>query len=155
VAQVLKIYEEVSGRTVLSGQVPDVRIAFRTAAPLNRIEALQMLDTVLAQNHIAMVLVGDKAVKAVPSAAAATESPPEISLPWQSLPESSSAMSRTVHLQHLKPSETMPLLQPLAGLPNSIVPIDAEGILLLRDYSSNIRRQLKLLEELEQKATVK
>jgi type II secretory pathway component GspD/PulD (secretin) len=60
-------------------------------------------------------------------------------------------MSRTVQLEYLRPSATVPVLQPLAGLPNSILPIEGGRILLLRDYSSNIRQQLKLLEELDQK----
>ena len=64
-------------------------------------------------------------------------------------------MSRTVRLQNLKPSETVAILQPLAKLPNSILPIDSQRILLLRDYSSNIRQQLRFLEELEQKQYIK
>lgn len=153
--EVLRIYEELSGRTVIAGQLPDTKIDLRAAAPLSRIEALQMLDSVLAQNHIAMVLSGDKAVKAVPAEKASSESPPEITMPWRLLPESSSMMSRTVRLQNLKPSETMAILQPLAKLPYSILPIDSQRILLLRDYSSNIRQQLKFLEELEQKESMK
>jgi hypothetical protein len=45
------------------------------------------------------------------------------------------------------------VLQPLASLPNSIVAVDAEHLLILRDYSDNIRQQLKLIEELEQQKT--
>jgi type II secretory pathway component GspD/PulD (secretin) len=149
--QVLKIYEQLSERAVIAGQLPDIRINLRTARPLSRIEALQMLDTVLAQNHIAMVLSGDNAVKAVPAEKAHRECPPEITLPWRLLPESSSVMSRTVHLQHFKPTETVQILQTYANLPNSILPIDSQQTLLLRDYSSNIRQELKFLEELEQK----
>jgi hypothetical protein len=33
------------------------------------------------------------------------------------------------------------------------VAVDAERLLILRDYSANIRQQLKLIEELEQKKT--
>ena len=147
---VLRMYEEISGRTVITGKLTEATISFRSATPLTRIEALQMLDTVLAERDIAMVLLGDKMVKAVPATAAWTESPPEITLPWRSLPESSSMLSRTVHLQHLKPTEMMAVLQPLAKLPNSIMPIDSERVLLLRDYSSNVRQQLKLLEQMDQ-----
>ena len=153
--EVLRIYEELSGRAVIAGQLPDTKIDLRAGAPLSRIEALQMLDSVLAQNHIAMVLSGDKAVKAVPAEKASSESPPEITLPWRLLPESSSMMSRTVHLQHMKPSESVPILMIYANLPRSIVPIEGLQILLLRDYSSNIRQQLKFLEEVEQKESIK
>jgi hypothetical protein len=54
--EVLKIYGQVSGRTVVAGQLPKMTINLHNAKELSRIETLQMLDTVLAQNHIAMVL---------------------------------------------------------------------------------------------------
>jgi type II secretory pathway component GspD/PulD (secretin) len=149
--QVLEIYQKMSGRTVIHGPLPDARIVFRSQTSLTRIEALQMLDTMLAQNGIAMVLSGDKAVKAVPVAQAVTENPPEITLPWQLLPDSDSCMTRIVHVQHFKPSEAVAMLMPLAKL-NSIVALDGAQTLILRDYSANIRQQLRLLEELERQA---
>jgi type II secretory pathway component GspD/PulD (secretin) len=114
---------------------------------------LQMFDTALAQNGIAMVLSGDKAVKAVPVERANLESPPEITLPWSQLPDSSSCMTRTVHLQHFRPSEVVPVLQPFSKLPGSIIPVDGDQVLILRDFSANVRQQLRLLEELEKKQT--
>jgi len=107
------------------------------------------LDTVLAENGIAMVLAGDTAVKAVPVAQAAQESPPEISLPWRSLPDSGSFMMRTVQLKKLRPSEVVPVLMPFCKAPGAVLPIDSRGQLILRDYSSNIRKMLKLVEDLE------
>ena len=118
---------------------------------MSQIQFLQMLDTVLAQNGIAMVLSGDDAVKAVTTTQAIAAVPPEISLPWQLLPESSSVMTRTVHLKRSKPSQVLPMLMPFAGLPNSMVVIDDQQLLILRDYSLNIRQQLRMLEELDRK----
>ena len=147
--QVLKIYGAVSCRNVLHGPLPEVKINLCTTTPLNPIEVLQALDTVLAQNGIAMVLSGDKAVKAVPANQATSESPPEINLPWQLLPDSSSMMMRTVHLKNLKPSACVPTLMPFSKLPNSVFVVDDQHLLIIRDYSANVRQQLKLLEELE------
>jgi len=149
VNDVLNIYEKLSGRVVIRSALPMAQIYLRTEKPLTRVEALQMFDTVLAQNGIAMVLCGDKAVKAVPASQVATETPPEITLPWQLLPESSSAMTRTVWVAHFKPTQIVPMLQPFSKLPNSILAIDSEHLLILRDYSANIRQELKLLETLE------
>ena len=147
--QVLAIYQKLSGRTVIRGNLPSVHIAVQSQTAMSRAETLQMFDNVLAQNGIAMVLSGDNVVKAVPVAQAVSESPPEITLPWQLLPESSSMMMRTVHLQHCKPSEGVPALMPLSKVPNSMVALDGAQTLILRDYSANIRQELKLLEELE------
>jgi general secretion pathway protein D len=148
--QVLAVYQEISGRTVIRpATLPAPTISVRNQTPLSRVQALQLLDTVLAQNGIAMVLVGETAVKAVPEARAASESPPEITLAWEALPDSGSFMMRRVQLKTLRPSEVVPLLQPLAKAPNSILPLDARKELVLRDYSSNIRRMLQLLQDLE------
>jgi len=149
VEQVLKIYRNVSGRSVISSELPDVKIHCRTQTPMNRIQVLQMLDTVLAQNGIAMILSGDTAVKAVPADRTASESAPEIDLPWQLLPDSGSPMTRTVELKNARPTELIPMLQPLSKLPNSIVCINSRHLLILRDYSANIRQELQLLEKLD------
>ncbi len=151
-AQVLAIYQEISGRTVIRpATLPAPAISVRNQTPLSKVQALQLLDTVLAQNGIAMVLAGDSAVKAVPEVQAGMASPPEITLPWKSLPESGSFMMRRVPLKTLKPSEVVPVLLPMAKAPNSILPVDSCRELILRDYSSNIRRMLQLLEDLEKK----
>jgi type II secretory pathway component GspD/PulD (secretin) len=151
--QVLAIYQEISGRTVVRGTtLPHPTITVRNQTPLTRVEALQLLDTALAENGIAMVLAGDTAVKAVPQAAAATEAPPEITLPWEMLPESGSFMMRTVHLERVRPSEVIPVLMPFVKAPNALLPIDADNLLIIRDYSSNVRQMLKLLQKVEQGA---
>jgi len=150
--QVLAIYQEISGRTVIRpATLPAPTISVRTQTALSRVQALQLLDTVLAQNGIAMVLSGDSAVKAVPEGRAAAESPPEITLPWKELPDSGSFMMRRVRLKTLRPSEVVPVLVPMAKAPNAVLPVDSGGELILRDYSSNIRRMLEVLEDLEKK----
>lgn len=146
---VLAIYQNISKRTVISGQLPSVAIKLQSQTSLSRVQALQLFDTVLAQNGVAMVLSGDNAVKAVPVSQAISENPPEITLPWELLPDSSSMMTRTVRLKHLKAVQVMPVLAPFAKLPNSIIVIQSENLLILRDYSSNIRKQLQLLETLD------
>jgi general secretion pathway protein D len=152
--QVLAIYQEISKRTVIRpATLPTSTISLRNQAPLSRVEALQLMDTALAANGIAMVLAGDTAVKAVPVAQAAQESPPEVSLPWRSLPDSGSFMMRTVQLKKLRPSEVVPVLMPFSKAPGAVLPIDSRGELILRDYSSNIRKMLKLVEELENNAS--
>ncbi len=152
-AQVLAIYQELSGRTVVRpAALPNPAISVRNQTALSRVQALQLLDTVLAQNGIAMVLMGELAVKAVPEARAASESPPEITLPWKELPDCGSFMLRRVRLKNLRPSEVVPVLLPLAKAPNAVLPVDASGELILRDYSSNIRRMLQVLEDLDKKS---
>jgi type II secretory pathway component GspD/PulD (secretin) len=153
-ANVLRVYQELSGRTVISPAAmprsgPGITIL--NEQPLNRTQALQLFDTALAANGIAMVLSGEDAVKALPAAVATREVGPVINLPADQLPESSSFMVRTVHLKHIKAVDMIPLLQPLTGLPNSIVASSDPNLLILRDYSANIRAMLKLIEEVERR----
>ena len=149
-SQVLAIYQELSGRTVIRGNLPWPTITVHNQTPLNRIEALQLLDTVLAEYGIVMVLVGDTGVKAVVEALAGREAPLEINRPWRELPDSDSYMTCTVRLKRIRAVEAVPILTALARIPNSIMPIQDHNLLILRDYSANIRRMLKLIEELEQ-----
>ncbi len=149
VEQVLALYQELSRRTVIRSPLPPVRITVRNQIPLTRIQALQLLDTVLADNGIAMVLSGDTAVKAVPEARAVVECPPEITLPLEALPDSGSFMTRTVHLRNVQAVEVIPVLQPFAKTPNALLPIQSCNLLVIRDYSSNVKCMLKMLEDLE------
>jgi type II secretory pathway component GspD/PulD (secretin) len=149
-APVLDVYQELSHRTIIrASTLPPVKITLRNQTPLTRRETLQALDTVLAQNGITMIPLGTKWMKAVPAAQAATESPPVIELPLDLLPNSSSYMMYVVELKNRKPSEIVPVLQPLQKMPNAILACDREGILILRDYSSNIRQMLLVLERID------
>jgi general secretion pathway protein D len=147
---VLKLYQELSGRSVVRpNSLPAVRISFVNETPLGRREVLQALDTVLAANGITMVLQGARCVKAVPSAQAPSEAPPLIDLPADQLPESSSYMMCIVQVKNRRPIEVVQLLTPLARMPNSLIVSKESDILILRDYSSNIRRMLQVLQRLD------
>ncbi len=149
-AQVLKVYQSLSGRTVVRpGALPAVKIGLQNETPLTRQEALQALDTVLAQNGITMVLQGAKFVKAVPSAQAVTEAAPMVELAPNELPESSSYLLYVVELKNARAREVVPALQPFSKMPNSIVAIDSAGLLILRDYSANVRRMLQVLDKMD------
>jgi type II secretory pathway component GspD/PulD (secretin) len=153
VDQVLEIYQKLSGRTVIRGPLPNATINLSSQTPFTRIQALQMLDTVLAENGIVMVLSGDTAVKAVPVGRAFAFHPAEITLPWEQLPDSSSVMTRTVRMKHVRPSMVVPVLAPLSKLPDSIMCMDGENLLVLRDYASNIRQELQMLEKVDKSKT--
>lgn len=145
--EVLLIYSETAGKNLIrSSQLPSPTITLRNQTPVTRVEALQLLDSVLAQNGIAMVLSGENSVKAVPIAAVGKEAGPVIDLPADQLPDSGSFMVRIVHLKKTKPSELMPVIQPFAKVSNGIIPMDREKVIVLRDFSANIKQMLKLVD---------
>lgn len=147
--QVLNKYQELSGRAVIRGHLPNVNIDLRSQSPLTRIQALQILDTVLAENGIVMVLSGENAVKALAISEVSGESPPEMIQPWEQLPDSSSFMMRTVRIKYVWPSVVAPVLAPYSKLPNSILCLDGLNLLVIRDYASNIRQELQMLEKMD------
>ena len=147
---VYKIYQSISGRTVVRpATLPSSKITLRTENPVTILKALQLLDTALAQSGNVMIPQGVDVVKAVPPNSAATEAVPICRLKPEELPESNSYTHYTVRLKRLRPRDVAAAIQPFAKLPNSILGIDAEQTLILRDYSVNVRRMLQVIEELE------
>src|SRR6185436_17475676 len=132
-AQVLDIYRELSGRTVVrSSSLPSAKISLKSETSLSRIEALQALDTVLAQNGIMMIPQGTKFVKAVAAQAAAYENPPVVDLPRDQLPDCGTYITYIVDVKHQKPRDLTAALQPFARMPNSILGIDSAQLIIMR-----------------------
>jgi type II secretory pathway component GspD/PulD (secretin) len=151
VLQVLNYYQELSKRTVVRpANLPLTKITLRSAGPATTITALQMLDTALAQNGIAMIPQGTDIVKAVPANAAGVEAVPICELAPHELPDSQSYVCYVVQVKERLPRDLAQALQPFAKLPNSILGIDSAGLLVLRDYSVNVKRMLQVLEKIEQ-----
>jgi hypothetical protein len=173
-SQVLDLYAEVSGRSVIRGaNLPEINVTFSNQTALDRVEVLRALDTVLAAQGIAMVVLGNHYVKAVLAKEAYLEPGPVLEAKSDQLPDSSSFVICIAKLKNVTTSKAVVALQPFARLPNSIVAINAgDGgkpssgtalgnipamlgikdypILILRDYSSNVRRMLQVLEKMEE-----
>lgn len=150
--QVLQIYSELVGRTVLRPTaLPAPTITLKTQTPLTRREAIQAFDAVLALNGIATVNVGDKFVKVVPMAQAGQVGAPFSKEKVEQLPELGQFLTDVIQLTNAKPSELVPALTPFAspGLANGILPIDSSQILVVRDYSENVKRMLEMVKKID------
>ena len=148
--QVLTIYAEMVGRTVLRpSTLASSPIVLKAQTPLTRAEAVQALDAVLALNNIAMVNVGEKFVKAVPVATANQEGAAFSQLDAAQLPSLGSYVTHVVQLKYAKPTELQPVLAQFSKIPNSILPIDSSGIIVLRDITENVKRMLEMIEKLD------
>ena len=150
--QVLQIYAELVGRTVLRPTtLPAPTITLKTQTPLTRGEAIQAFDAVLALNGIAVVNVGDKFVKVVPTAQAGQIGGPFNNKNADQLPDMGQFVTHVVQTTYVKPTEMVPILTPFAspGLANGILPIDASQILVLRDYAENVKRMLQMIKKVD------
>jgi general secretion pathway protein D len=147
--QVLEIYAKYVGRTLLRGPLPDVKIVLKTETPLTPTEVIQALQAVLALNNVSLVNIGDKFVKVLQSDQAGTAGGEVDRSGSTNLPNLGSYITHIVQLKFVKPSEMIPAIQPFAKLPNSILAIDGNGILVLRDYAENVKRMLEMIEQID------
>ena len=149
VSQVLDVYAQLVGRTMLRAGLPAAQIILRTETPLTKTEAIQALQAVLALNNIALVNVGDKFVKVLPIADANSAGAKIDHGDASLLPEMGSYVTHIVQLKYIKPSVMMPLILPFAKLANAIFPIDDNGILVLRDNAENVKRMLEMIDQID------
>jgi general secretion pathway protein D len=150
--QVLQIYSELVGRTVLRPTtLPAPTITLKTQTPLTRREAIQAFDAVLALNGIAVVNVGDKFVKVVPTAQAGQIGAPFSKEKAELLPDMGQFVTHVVQTTYVKPTELVPALTPFAsaGLANGILPIDTSQIIVIRDYAENVKRMLEMVKKID------
>ncbi len=149
--QFFDVYSLYSGRTILrQTALPGVQgLTLKAQTDLTRLEVVQAMDGVLALNGITMIPIGDKFVKAVPSTLAGSEGDEISDVPADQLPFAEQFITRIVKLKTAKPTEIAPTLQGLAKSPTAVTPIDSNQTLILRDYSSNIRRMLEVIEKID------
>ncbi len=147
--QALTVYSEYVNRTLLRpASLPASQITLTTKTALTRREIIQALDAVLGLNGIAMINVGEKFVKAVPQTQAVQEAAPPDTRASAELPELGPIITHVVQLKYSKPEDVVPALQPFAKL-NSILPVPSTAVLVLRDYTENIKRMLEMVEKID------
>jgi len=152
VNEVLKLYAELVNRTVLrpASLAAQGQIVLKTQTPLTKSEAIQALEAVMAINGIALVNAGEKFVKAIPLAQAGQAGGEFSKTKPDQLPDIGSYVTHVVQLQYAKPSEMLTILQPFASaIPNPILAIDSSQILVLRDYTENVKRMLEMIKKVD------
>jgi len=150
VDQIFEEYSEITGRTVLrSASLAATPVTIITASPLTRKEAIQALDGALSLNGIAMLPQGEKFVKAVLATEAPLQGAAISKLQDGEYPDAEQFVTHIVQLKVAKPSELAPLLATFTRIQGGIVPIESNQILVIRDYASNIKRMLELIQQID------
>ncbi len=152
VNEVLKLYAELVNRTVLrpATLAAQGQIVLKTQTPLTKSEAIQALEAVLAINGVALVNAGEKFVKAIPLAQAGQAGGEFSKTKPDQLPDIGSYVTHVVQLQYAKPSEMLTILQPFASaIPNPILAVEGSQILVLRDYTENVKRMLEMIKRVD------
>ena len=147
--QVLEIYSMLVNRTLLRLSTLAGTIVLKTQGQLTIREGIQALEAVLALNGITMVAVGEKFVKVVGEAQSGSAAAAFNTNSAGQLPDLGQYVTHVVQLKYAKPSELVPVLTPFAKIPNAIVPLEANQILILRDYAENVKRMLEMVNKID------
>jgi len=148
VSQVLTVYSQMVGRTLLRAQLPQVSIVLQTESPLTKTEAIEALQAVLALNGIVVVNIGEKFVKVLTPPEAAGSGGALNDVPANQLPDLGTYITKIVQLKYIKPTAVAPVIQPFGKL-NSITPLDDNGILIIRDYAENVKRMMEMIDKID------
>jgi general secretion pathway protein D len=148
---VLTVYTSLVKRNILrAGQLPDASITFDNVTDLTYDEAVEALNSVLGMNGITVIPIGDKFVKVVPTAQANQEGAPLNDITNASdLPDLGGYVTHVVQLKYTKPSDVAQALAPFAKVQGSILPLDSNGILIIRDFTENVKRMLEMIEQID------
>lgn len=147
---IFEVYARLVNRTILRpATLPAAQIWLKTQTDLTKREAVQALDTVLGMNGITMIVISEKFVKAATGQTAFQEAAPFSKLDAAHLAEFGAYVTHVVQLKYAKPSEMVGVLTPFAKIPNAVMPIDSSQILVLRDYTENVKRMLELIKEID------
>ena len=148
---VLTVYTSLVKRNILrAGQLPDASITFDNVTDLTYDEAVEALNSVLGMNGITVIPIGDKFVKVVPTAQANQEGAPLTDITNSAdLPDLGGYVTHVVQLKYTKPSDVATALAPFAKVQGSILPLDSNGILIIRDFTENVKRMLEMIEQID------
>jgi len=150
VNQVLKVYAELVNKTILRpATLAGAPVWLTTQTPLTKREVIQALDAVLGMSGIAMIPFGDKFMKADATGTANQAGSPFNKLDAAHLAEFGSYVTHVVQLHFSKPTELVPVLTPFGKIPGGVTAIDSSQILVLRDFTENVKRMLEMIREID------
>lgn len=146
----LDVYSDLVGLTVIRpATLPQAQINFKMKTPLTKRDLVRALEGVLMVNQITIIPSGDKFVTATPLADAPGMGAKINELDPKEIPESLQFMTQIVQLKNALPSEVVASIQPFAKIPNGIVTLDEAKLLVIRDYSVNVKRMIEIIKRVD------
>jgi general secretion pathway protein D len=144
---VIRTLASMLGRTVVTSDVPDVRVTFSTAAPVRPGELESILESVLESHELMLVPKGNIAQVMPTEKAPATGTlrtgftfpdPPPLGLVTQLVP-----------LQSIRADEGADALRAVLSKGARVEPVARSNALLITDRGVNVARYLDLLQKLD------
>ena len=153
--EVLEMLENFTGKPILRQQtLPTVKITFFSQGALTRGEAVTAIESLLALNGIAITSLGEKFLKAVPSAVINAQVPRHWKGSTLNAVPSMMIYEKIFELDFLTTDEAAALLQPLMsqGAP---IAFDKSNRILVTDALVNLQRIERLMPILDSPADLK
>jgi general secretion pathway protein D len=147
----LDFYAELTGKTLLkSPQVPlTTKVTVRNTTALTKEEAIDALNTILGLNQIAMIPEGEKFIKVIPQGGVAQEATPFSTNTYDTLRDAQVPIAQIITLKNLTPEDAVSILTPYAKLPGGLIGVKGSPVLVIRDYSENVKRMMEILERVD------
>ena len=145
----LDIYADQVGRTVLrAANLTAPPITLHTEKPITHTDLVEAMKTVMEMNGVSIINLSsnmDQALMAQEALASAAEFS---TTEGKNLPNSGQYIVQMVPLKYVKPSAMVQVLQPFSKTQN-LLPLDDNQMLIIRDYSYNVKRMLELVAQVD------
>jgi general secretion pathway protein D len=154
IKQLLDIYAELVGRTLLRATagpeaVPDTTtIVLNTQSKLTRSEAIMALETILGMNGVTIIPIGDKFAKVVTEANAGSAGG-LFSTNTNNIPQAGKMITQIIQVKYADPKELSDTLALFNKTPKAIILIPSTATLILRDYAENVARMMEMVEKID------
>ncbi len=146
---IIPILEDLTGKNIIVPQaLPAVRFNFQPSHPMNPLEQLVALESLLALNGLTLIEVNPRLLKIVPSAQASLNAPELILGPLTDLPGSERIVSKLFQLDYVTTEEAVSVVQPLLSQAAAIQE-PRQDWLLLTDQLTHLKRVETLLSQID------
>jgi len=148
--QVLQIYGDLTGRTVIPNPGVNANITLK-GADLTADEARQAIETSLGINNVGLVPVGTRFFKVVPAKESLKEGLPfSLADGERPPPESDRMISQIVTLRYSDVAEVQKMIQPLLSRNGTLAVLERAGALMISDAALNVKRILEVIGYVDQ-----
>lgn len=151
--QFLDIYAGHVGKTLITGpalnQLLKSTVTLKAQTALTKVELIQAMESVLAQNNVVVIPMGEKFANVVTVAEAFRQGARFKNTEVEQIVEAQIFETRIITLTNALPSEVATILKDFSNVPNGIISIDGTRKLILRDYAVNLKRMVEIIEQID------
>ncbi len=151
---VLDYYARLTGRSIISAPNLGGVINFRSQTELTLDDAIAALNTVLAQNNIGIIPMGEKFLKVVQIATAKQEGPP-LAGEGEALPAADTFLTQVLPLTYAEAQEIVSAIQPYLHGYGHLMPLPKSNAILVTDTANNINKMTEIIRLIDKPSALR